>query len=71
MAEWYGPHSDSAPSAWQQSSVRLVASTPAARTLASGEIGLSASVRIVTAVRAKAEVVEPLAPVARRAFHRG
>src|SRR3954469_23615516 len=53
IAEWNGPHSDVAPSARQQSSVRLVASMPAARTLASGEMGLSTSVRIVTAVRSK------------------
>ena len=45
-----------------------MASTPAARTPGSGEIGLSSAVRIVTPVRSKPEVVEPLAPLAAQRF---
>src|SRR5690606_29854264 len=50
-AEWYGPHSVTAPSASQQSTASLFPATPFARIAASGLIGLSASVRTVTAVR--------------------
>ena len=63
MAEWYGPTSVVQPAASQQSSACLCLRCPWRGCSASGLIGLSSSVRIVTAVRSRPRSSSRLAPL--------